>query len=143
MTDEATIELVEPIGRLYTVGQITFATFGASPLAGSLLLVSNYRVLQKPSAAWHSLIWGLVSTIILFGIAFILPERFPNMVLPVAYSIGMRQLVSYLQGDAIAKHIARGGKKGSWWATVGLSLGVLVVIVAVVFGVLLMYSLFS
>jgi hypothetical protein len=143
MTEEATIESVEPTARLYTVGQITFATFGASPLAGCLLLAFNYRVLQKPSAAWQSLVWGLVSAIVLFAIAFVLPERFPTMVLPVAYSIGMRQLVSYLQGDAIAKHLASGGKKGSWWVTVGLSLAMLVVIVVIVFAVILLYSLFS
>ena len=140
MINEASIDSPVPSHRLYSVGQITFATFAASPLAGCLLLTINYLALQKSRAAWQSLIWGLISTIILLGIAAVLPENFPRFVLPLACSVAMRSLVSYLQGDAIKSHLGSGGKQGSWWITVGLSVGVVLLLFAMVVGGIVLYA---
>ena len=70
--------------KLFSAGQITLATFLGAPIAGCLLLARNYRELGNGAAAWQSLVAGIVSTILLFLIAFWLPENFPNMVLPIA-----------------------------------------------------------
>jgi len=75
-------------------------------------------------------------------IAFLLPDNFPNIVLPLAYSVAMRQMVAYLQGDAINTHLAAGGNQGSWWITIGLSVAVLLLIVVFVFGGIILYSMF-
>ena len=142
MTNEAAIAPTVPPRKVFSVGQSTLATFLGAPIAGSLLLAWNYRVLQKASAAFQSIVYGSISTIILFVIAFLLPEKFPNSVLPVASCFAMRQLVSYLQGDSIAGHLAAGGDKGSWAVTVVVGIGCLVVLLALVFGLLLLYSIF-
>jgi len=142
MTNDAAIASTVNPRKLFSVGQITLATFLGAPIAGSLLLAWNYRALQKATPAFQSIVYGLVSTIILFVIAFLLPEKFPNSVLPVVYCLAMRQLVSYLQGDIIADHLARGGDKGSWAVTVVVGIGCLVVLFAIVFGLLLLYSVF-
>ena len=142
MTNEAAIASTVTSRKVFSVGQITLATFLGAPIAGSLLLAWNYRVLQKASAAFQSIVYGLVSTIILLVIAFLLPEKFPNSILPVAYCFAMRQLVSYLQGDTIAAHLAAGGGKGSWAVTVAVGIGCLVVLFALVFGLLMLYSIF-
>jgi hypothetical protein len=142
MTNEDAIAPTANARKVFSVGQITLATFLGAPIAGSLLLAWNYRVFQKAGAAFQSIVYGLVSTIILLVIAFLLPEKFPNSVLPIAYCLAMRQLVSYLQGDAIAGHLAVGGDKGSWAVTVVVGIGCLVVLFALVFGLLLLYSIF-
>ncbi len=97
MIEDTKIESSEVAGRLFSVGQITLATFLGMPIAGCLLLAQNYRELGKGGVAWQSLAAGVASTILLLLIAFFLPENFPNMALPVAYCIGMQQLVKYLR----------------------------------------------
>src|SRR6266566_286178 len=139
MTNEAAIESAPAQGKLFSLGQIMLATFLGTPLAGSLLVAQNYRLLQKSSAAWQSIAYGIVSTVILFIVAFLLPEKFPNSLLPVIYCFAMRQLVSYLQGDAIARHYSSGGTKGSWLIAIVLGIASLVVLFALVFAALMLY----
>ncbi len=102
MIEDTKVDSFEAAGNLFSVGQITLATFLGMPIAGCLLLARNYRELGNGGAAWQSLAAGIASTILLLLIAFWLPENFPNMALPVAYCFGMRQLVNYLQGSEIA-----------------------------------------
>jgi hypothetical protein len=128
----------ETTGNLFSVLQIAVATFIGMPIAGCLLLAQNYRNLGRASSAWQTLILGLASTIVLFFIAFWLPENFPNAVLPMAYTIGMRQLVKYLQGDIIACQEAQ-GKKGSWALTIGISIGCLILVMALIFGAVILF----
>lgn len=128
----------KPDGDLFSVGQIALATFIGMPIAGCLLLAQNYRYLGKARSAWQTLILGFVSTILLFFIAFLLPENFPNAVLPMAYTIGIRELVRYLQGDIITGQEAQ-GKKGSWVVTVGVGIGCLVLVMALIFGAVILF----
>jgi hypothetical protein len=138
MVEEEKINPPETTGKLFSVVQITLATFIGMPVAGCLLLAQNYRYLGKIGAAWQTLTLGVVSTIILFFIAFWLPENFPNAVLPMIYTIAMRQLVKYLQGDAIASYEAQ-GKKGSWAVTVGVAIGCLILIMALIVGAIVLF----
>jgi hypothetical protein len=126
------IDSSEAAGKLFSVGQIVLATFLGMPIAGCLLLALNYRELEKSAAAWQSLVAGVASTLLLLFIAFWLPENFPNMALPVAYCFGMRQIVKYLQGDAIANR-----RKDSWMVTIAVGLGCVVVIFSLIFGLLM------
>lgn len=140
MSEETNINSPDLTGKLFSVWQITLATFLGTPLAGSLLLARNYQVLGKSGAAWKSFAGGVVSTIILMLIAFWLPENFPNAVLPVAYCFGMRQLVEYLQGDVISHHLKSGGRQGSWVITVAVGLGCLVLIFVFIFALLVLLN---
>lgn len=133
MPEETTPESSGTGGRLYSVGQITLATFLGAPLSGSMLLAWNYRALGKVASAWKSFAAGAVSTLLLVLIGFWLPENFPNMALPLGYCVGMRQLVQYLQGGALAAHLEGGGRKGSWVVTVAAGLGCLGIIFGLTF----------
>ncbi|MBK8810504.1 MAG: hypothetical protein IPN69_07170 [Acidobacteria bacterium] len=133
MTEEEKPNLPEITGNLFSNFQIALATFIGMPIAGSILLAQNYRNLGRAGSGWQTLILGLVSTIVLFIIAFLLPDGFPNFILPMAYTIAMRQLVEYLQGDVIAN------QKGSWAVTVGVAVGCLVLIMALVFGAIVLF----
>lgn len=135
MIEDTKIDSSEAAGKLFTVGQITLATFLGMPIAGCLLLAQNYRELGNGGAAWQSLAAGSASTLLLLLIAFSLPENFPNMALPVAYCFGMRQLVNYLQGSEIANR-----RQGSWAVAVALGLGCLVIIFGLIFGLIIMLN---
>ncbi|HJX90337.1 MAG TPA: hypothetical protein VJ372_07570 [Pyrinomonadaceae bacterium] len=141
MNSEATIESTATEKKLFSLGQIVLATFLGAPLAGSLLVAHNYRVLQKANASRQSIVYGVASTVLIFIIAFLLPEKFPNSVLPVVYCIAMRQLVSYVQGGAIAAHYSIGGAKGSWAIATVVGVGCLVALFAIIFASLTLYEI--
>jgi hypothetical protein len=143
MNNEVTIGSAAAGKKLFSLGQILLATFLGAPLAGSLLVAYNYRVLQKASASWQSIVYGIASTVIIFILAFVLPEKFPNSALPVVYCVAMRQLVSYLQGGPIAAHYSSGGSKGSWAIAIVVGVGCLAALVAIVFAALTLYELFQ
>ncbi|MGH7782589.1 MAG: hypothetical protein ACREO5_01925 [Candidatus Binatia bacterium] len=123
----------ETTGTLYSLGQITLAIFLGSPIAGCLLVAKNYRTLGKNEAALQSLLVGVILTPVLFSVAYLLPVNFPNTVLPVAYTVGMREGIRHLQGDAISKYM-EAGRKGSWMVATLVGLGCLVLIAIFVFG---------
>ena len=137
MIEEPTIDPRVSPRRLYSVAQIIVATFVGAPIAGCLLLAHNFRALGQAKAAWHSLIWGVASTSILFVGAVWLPENFPNAALPAGYYFAMRQVAIHFQGTSISNHLFAGGKKCSWAATVGTGVACLVLI----FGVFIAYLL--
>ena len=141
MNSEATIESAATGKKLFSLGQIVLATFLGAPLAGSLLVAHNYRVLQKANASWQSIVYGVASTVIIFIVAFLLPENFPNSVLPVIYCIAMRQLISSLQGGAIAAHYSIGGAKGSWAIAIVVGVGCLAALFAIIFPALILYEM--
>jgi hypothetical protein len=140
MVEDRITNPIEQTGKLFSVSQITLSTFLGTPIAGCLLVAANYRQLGKDAAALPTLGVGAASTILIFAIAFSLPENFPNAALPVAYCFGMRQLVSYFQGDAISNYLKAGGRKGSWIIPIAVGLGCLALIFAVVFGSILFLS---
>jgi hypothetical protein len=136
MTNEANNDSSLSSRRLYSVAQITFASWAASPLAGCLLLNFNYRALERPRAAWQALVFGFLATVLVFAIP---PHRLPGMTLPLASAVAMYPLARYLQGDATRNHFAAGGRKGSWWTTIGLSFGIVLSIVVVLVAGLVVY----
>ena len=136
MTEEAIVDSPVVLGRLYSIGQITLATFLGSPIAGCLLLAHNFRELRVAKRALHSLIWGVAMTVVLFVAASWLPENFPNTALPAGYCFAMRQISKHFQGVSISNHFSAGGKKGSWAATIGIGLASLVLLFGVVLGLL-------
>jgi hypothetical protein len=127
--------------KLFSVEQITLATFLGAPIAGCLLLAQNYRALGKGDAAWQSLVAGIVSTILLFIIVFLLPENFLGMGLAVGSCIGMRQVVKQLQGGAIDNHLKGGGRNGSWAVTTVVGLGCSVIVLGIIFGLIIAFNI--
>ncbi|MDQ1593225.1 MAG: hypothetical protein QOG71_3852 [Pyrinomonadaceae bacterium] len=123
--------------KLYSVGQITLATYLGAPVAGCLLLARNYRALGKSDAAWQPIVVGIASTILLFTIAFLLPENFPDKVLPFGYTSAMYWFARQWEGGAIDNHLNAGSRKGSWAVTIVVGLGC----TAIVLGLLIAFTL--
>ena len=127
-----------PIHKLYSPGQIALAAFLGSPLAACWFWSRNYRQLNQPRSANQCLVWGIAGTAVLLTVSFFLPEHFPNSAIPIGYTVGLRQAAQQTHGGTVTQHIAAGGHLGSWWAVVGISLGCLLLVIAVIFGVVLL-----
>ena len=116
-------EITEPAsGTLFSPGQMATAVFLGGPLPGAVLLSKNYLTLGNKDHAIRSAVLGVIATVVLFGIAAVLPTGFPSILIPIAYTVGFREMTRHLQGEAAARFQLE-GKKGSWLVTVALGLG--------------------
>ena len=79
--------------------------------------------------------FGFAATVAVAGAGFYLPNRFPNVVLPLAYSFAIYQYALFLFKDTYNKHLAGGGRKGSWWMVIGVSLFALLTFIGVAFAI--------
>jgi hypothetical protein len=117
-------------GKLYSSGQVGGAAFLGGPLAGCWLMAANYSEFGNDSARWQMLIWGVLGTLAVLGVSFLLPTRLPNALLPAVYAYTLSELADRLQGTQFDQHLAAGGRKHSSWRVVGVSVVCLVVVVA-------------
>lgn len=127
-------------GRLYTPGQIALATFFGSFLAASWFYAHNLAVVGRPEWKFRTLIVGCITTAAAMGIASLLPDRTPNLVLPLACVFIARTYADMNFRKIIGTHLAAGGRQGSWWLVVGVSLLFALAIVAVVTAVFVVIS---
>jgi hypothetical protein len=121
-------------GGLYTATQHFVAAFIGSPIAAALVAASNYRRLARDREARDVIVWGLAATVVMLGIAFVLPDNFPNSALPLAYSFGVRALADIRFGGVVKAHRAAGGTPASWWRLLAISFSSLLVVGAILFG---------
>jgi len=111
-----------PEARLYSQNQIATATFLGSPLVGGWLIAANHKALARPEQANRAIILGVGGTVLLLGLAMVLPDRFPNAALPAACAVAVRAWANAQFSTVIEHHRAAGGVQFSWWRVVGLSL---------------------
>jgi hypothetical protein len=104
----------------FTPRQHFVAAFLGAPIAAAWLAAHNYRALARPHDARQVVTWGILATLVVFGIAVVLPEDFPNAVLPLAYCVVVLTLAKQRFGDLVDAHRAAGGEIGSWWRVVGI-----------------------
>jgi hypothetical protein len=128
----------EPSKRLYSPRQIGGAAFIGSPISAAWLFAQNYAVLGKPGLGRRALFYGLLGTAALVGLASMLPEKFPKVALPLAYSLAIRELAQRLQGADFKAHLAGGGGSPSNWRVAGVCAAGLVIVLAVAFVVVLL-----
>lgn len=126
-------------GPLYSPRQLAIAAFLGSPLAAAWFAAANFKALAQPAQARLILYWGVGLLAVVTIVSFLLPDGVPNSVLPIAYSMGVYYSAKNRFEEAVRLHLASGGKLGSWWRVVGVSLLVslvlVLVLVVVVFGV--------
>jgi hypothetical protein len=130
-----------PASRLYSQKQIAVATFIGSPLAGGWFMATNYRELGQDALATQAIWWGIGGAIAMMFIAFLLPDNFPNSVLPIACAGGMHALAESKLGGPIKEHRAAGGPLFSWWRVVGIGLLCALMLVAVIFGAIFILAM--
>ncbi|HTE41888.1 MAG TPA: hypothetical protein VK629_13765 [Steroidobacteraceae bacterium] len=79
--------------KLYSPLQAWTAAFVGGPLAAIYVLKSNYAEMGWEDWARFALRCGYVFVGVLCVIVPFLPERFPNVIIPVAYTIAAWQIV--------------------------------------------------
>ena len=121
---------------LYSPGQIAWATFLGAPIAGCWLLALNYKRLGQATAAGAAVAVGLAGTVLLFAIAFVLPDNFPNSVMPAIYVFCTYQIVKQLQGKTFEERLAIDGQKGSGWIATGVGILCMILVMAALVAVL-------
>ena len=122
-----------PSVPLYSTAQITVATFFASAFAGAWLGAANFRAIGQPLLANRTLRWGLGLAIVTMGLGFLLPDKLPNYILPLAVTFAVRGVAIRHFDVVLAAHKKAGGELRSWWRVVGISLLVLAILLVVVF----------
>lgn len=116
-------------------------TFLGGPLVAGYFLAENFKVFKEFDNVKKSWIYAILTTIVVFVIAFSIPENvnIPNQLIPLVYTGIAYFLVVHFQGDKIREHLDSGGKSHSWWRIIGVSLIGLIVTTLPILG----YAFFS
>jgi hypothetical protein len=118
----APVDDVASPGTLYSPRQIYVASFLGSPIAAAWFIHRNFMTLGNESRTLPTLGLGFAATVAVIVIGFYLPSHFPNVVLPVTYSFAVYQYALFLFKGAYNKQLTEGGRTGSWWIVIGVSL---------------------
>jgi hypothetical protein len=108
-----------PAYRLYDVGAVALAAFLGSPLAGTVLMASNYRKLGQGGNAFLALVLGAAASVgeIYIGLTSTKSPAIATLVLfAVTWFAAWEQ-----QGGAIKTHVAWGGQLYSYWRAFGVA----------------------
>ncbi len=118
--------------QVFSIKSILSATFFGGPLAAGLLISQNYKVFNMPDAALKALFWGILSTILLFGMLILLPDpivsKIPHQLIPFIYTSIIYLLVKDNQNKLIEGYLKKGAQKASGWKTAGYSILSLLII---------------
>ena len=126
--------------RLYTPQHVAGATFLGGPLAGCVLMATNFRRMGNSDAATGSVLVGLLATVALAMIGIFvpgLPSGFGTLACVVSIFL-MSMLAKNMQGEDLEAHTRAGGKTASGWAAAGIGLLVLATEFVVLFGIVLL-----
>jgi len=123
-------------GKIYSLGQISAAALVGSPIAGAILIASNFRAFGLPDSSKNSLLLGVASTVIIIVAGFFVPESTPNSVIPAIYCTIIYYLAKHYQGVKVDDFIEAGGQKYSHWRVFGIAVACLVAVMAIAFTVL-------
>lgn len=79
--------------RVYSPTQAALGSFLGGPLASVVFLRWNFQALGNKDAENKTIIFGSIFILALIGILPFLPDKFPNMVIPLATVLGTRMIV--------------------------------------------------
>jgi len=122
-----------PTHAYYSPGQVAWASFLGAPIAGCLLMAGNYSKAGQSSSAVKTVAIGGACTIAILVMAIFLPDKFPNAIIPAAYTFGMLAIAKSLQGKALESHLRAGGPKASSWVATGIGVLSLVIVAVLIF----------
>lgn len=83
--------------RVYSPNQAALGAFLGGPLASIVYLWSNFRALGDARGQRDTLIYGAVVLVALLATVPFLPDRFPNLAIPMATVLSTRFIVERLQ----------------------------------------------
>ena len=84
--------------KTYTSGQVGWGTFLGGPLAATYMLKKNFTAIGDINAERNTFLVGGLFTLLLMAVLPFLPKNFPNMAIPLAYTIAARQMAKQYEG---------------------------------------------
>lgn len=118
--------------KLYSSKAIGGATFLGGPLAAGYLIGENFKAINKPTEGRNSLLIGIISTIVLFGGIFLIPEniidKIPQQIIPLIYTGIIWAIVEWKQGDILKVHKQNNNSFFSGWRAAGIGVISLIII---------------
>ncbi|WP_397362459.1 hypothetical protein [Olleya sp. R77988] len=124
--------------KLHSAKAISGATFLGEPLAAGYLISENFNALNKPDEGRKSLIIGIITTIVLFGGIFLIPqniiEKLPRVLIPSIYTAIIWAIVEWKQGDDLKIHKENENSFFSGWRAAGVGFISLLIIGIGLFG---------
>lgn len=116
----------QDVQLLYTPRQVLQGSFLGGPLAAVYYLWKNFQTLGNSSGAKWTLRYGLAFSILLLLLIPLLPERTPNLIIPLAYSWSAYFLVVRYQRSK--EQISSSPELGfhSTWKVTGIALAGLI-----------------
>lgn len=130
---------------LYKMSAIGIATFFGSALAGGYIARRNLINLNEHAKGNNILYISAAITFSILLIAVLVPEdvNIPGAVFTVVQLVAMLQLSKAWFGEDVERHRQNGGKFYSNWRAFGISLLVLVGVLAVVIPLAFLYFSFE
>jgi hypothetical protein len=96
------------------------------------VLKKNFDALGNKSVARRTVVFGVLFIVLLFALLPFLPAKFPNVVLPLAYSLTARTIAERYQ---MSKQAIRDSEQfgfRSVWNVAGISLGFFMLFLVVI-----------
>ncbi len=125
---------------LHSQKSIGIASFFGGPLAAGYLIRENYLALNKPDEGKKSLLIGIISTLIIFSVLFMIPEpiidKIPSQLFPLIYTIIILYIVAKIQGTILSQHKAHNNEFFSGWRATGIGLISSAIMLVGIFGFL-------
>ncbi len=123
--------------KLYSKSAMSLATFIGGPWAAGYLVSKNYRVFNEPKRGRIAFVFGIVFTLLLMLIGFLLPEKIGGgaMLIPILSVAVVRFFVDKYQGVHLKQHIQEDGSFYSLWRATGVGVVSFVSIIFVVLGI--------
>jgi hypothetical protein len=126
---------------IYSPTQVYITTFLGGPFMGFFVLWSNFRAMGKTDSANHTLIWGAVCNVLFLGIFLIpIPKSFPNILIPIIYSVIFRQFAESQQMTRDAIRNSETFTFQSWWKAIGIAIAFLIPTLILYFVVVFIYA---
>ena len=90
---EESVNLSTPQRKLHSPTQTFVGTYWGGPLYGIYVVRKNFLEMNKPADAKKTLELGMAFLFLLLFLVPFLPDSFPNLAIPIAYSLAATQLV--------------------------------------------------
>ncbi len=126
------------IKEFFSPKQIYIGTFIGGPLAAAYYLSENFKLMEKVSLSTSCKILGTIFTMLIFGISFQLPDNFPNIIIPAAYSAISAGIAWHWQVTKEEAQAVESYGFQSNWKVAGISAVSLIITVASLLAVIML-----
>jgi hypothetical protein len=117
---------------VYSPTQVGVSAFVGGPFAVVFTLWKNFIALGERHAATQTLIWGALFNVAVLAVIPVLPDKFPNTAIPIAYTVAAYLMARRYQLTKQAIRESEQYRYRSNWNVFGISVGFMLLFLAVI-----------